>query len=226
MNLKNNIIKIAIGTILLIPAITLILHSNLGTDPLGCLIDSLSNTTYNSTTGEVFISYGVMLSIINICFLTFHFIRNRNIKFVIFGFLMSLTLGTGIDLCTKLMYLIPNDVLVIQILIFILGFVSMCLGIAFIQSGRIQKMPFEGFQEALSDIVNKDINVVRVYVEIVLMVIAVLIYLLVKFVINTNFIILESVNVGSILIMLLTGPTVNLIYKKLQKGESKNEQVN
>ncbi len=227
MSTKSKIIHIIVGSIILAPAIAFIMLSNLGLDPLGCLVDSLSQLTYSVNKGTVFITYGTMLTCVNVCFLTFHFIRKRNPMFVIFGLLMSIGLGLGIDGMCLLLANVPNDVWVLRILWFLIGFILMCIGIAIIQKGRIQKMPFEGFQEALSEIVKKDINVVRVYVEIVLEILAVIFYIVVLLAVNNpSFNIFNTVYFGTIFIMLLTGPTVNLIYKKILKGDVSNEQVN
>ncbi|MFI3252521.1 MAG: DUF6198 family protein [bacterium] len=223
MSTKSKVINIIVGLFLLIPAIALILYANLGLDPLGCLVDSISQLTYNTTKGAVALSYGNALTCVNICFLTFHLIRNKRIPFFIFGLLMSIVLGTGIDLLSLNITFLPTT-LVFNILWFVIGYLTMCLGIAFIQKGRIQKMPFEGFHEAISDIVKKDINVVRVYVEISLFIIAIILYAIVLLVVNKEFNLFNSLNVGTVFIMLLTGPTVNLIYKKIIKGEIKDEQ--
>lgn len=223
MENRKNIIFIISGLLILTIGLPLVIHSNLGIDPLSCLIDSLSNLTYNTETLKVFISYGTMLSIVNALFLSFHFYRNRNLKFIVIGMLMSLTLGGGIDLINLFIDIIPNTEFYQRLILFVLGFLAMGTGIAFIQVGKIQKLPFEGFQEAVSGIVKKDINVVRVYVEIALMILAVLVYLIVINFVNNDFNIFNTVYFGSIVIMLLTGPLVNLIYKTIKKGEKEDE---
>lgn len=216
MTTKKNVISIIAGLLILTVGIPLLIHAKLGLDPLSCFVDSLSKLTT--------IQYGTMLTIVNCFFLLFHFIKKRNIVFTGFGLLMSITMGTLINMSGYILDYVPNEYLFQQIILFICGFIAMCFGIALIQAGRVQKMPFEGFQQAVADMINKDINVIRVYVEIVLFVLAMIVYAIVILFVDLDFILYDTVNVCTIFIMLLTGPTVNLIYKKiLKQGEKENE---
>lgn len=131
---------------------------------------------------------------------------------------MSVVMGVIINISDLFIYLLPNEYILQKIIIFLVGFLLMCLGIALIQRGRIQKLPFEGMQQTIADMVNKDINVIRVYVEITLGIIAILIFVLIM-ILNIEVNVFETINIGTPFIMLLTGPTVNVMYKKLLKGE-------
>lgn len=208
--MKKNIIDIALGLVIATVGIILLIHSHFGLDPLGALVNSLSILTT--------IPYGTVLPIINILFLIFIYIKNKNLKFCLIGLLMSVVMGVIINISDLFIYLLPNEYILQKIIIFLVGFLLMCLGIALIQRGRIQKLPFEGMQQTIADMVNKDINVIRVYVEITLGIIAILIFVLIM-ILNIEVNVFETINIGTPFIMLLTGPTVNVMYKKLLKGE-------
>ncbi len=208
--MKNNIINICLGTVLLGLGLAVLLHSSLGLDPLGAFVNAWMCITK--------LSYGVMLTIINVVFLIIHFIKYKNIKYSIIGLLMSIVLGFVIDLAFLGIVLIPNGAIWQKTIIFVIGFLLLCLAIALIQKGKVQKMPFESFQLTIAESINKDINVVRVYVEIVLGVIAIIMLLIIK-AIGVQLDFFSIINIGTIIIMLLTGPMVNVMYRKLLKGE-------
>lgn len=210
--MKKNIIMICLGLIILTIGIPLLIYADLGVDPLSSFYEGLSKITK--------ISYGWILIFFNIIYVIVNFIKYKNIRFCIVGMIMAFIMGRVIDLINEyLISYIPNDYLIQQILIFLVGFIFLALGVALIQAGKVQKMPFEGFQQVIADIKGKDINVIRVYVEIALVVLALIVFLILIIFIDKEVDIFDTLNIGTLFIMLLTGPTVNVMYKKLTKGE-------
>lgn len=207
----KNYIKVVIGVLILSVGISLLMQSNLGLDPLSAFVTSL---TYYST-----ISYGVMLTLVNIVFLIIHFIKYKDIKFSIIALGLSIIMGTVIDLLMLLIVKIPNTTILYQGILFIFGFILMSFGIAFIQFAKVQKLAFESFQLTIAESVNKDINFIRVFVEVGLAIIAIILLVIAKYVLKIDIEIFNTINIGTIIIMLLTGPTVNVMYKKILKGE-------
>ncbi len=208
--MKKSIVYIVLGLLVATVGIILLIHCSLGLDPLGAFVKALSTLTT--------IPYGTVLPIVNIGFLTYHFIKNKDIKFCIIALAMSILMGIIINVANIYIYLIPNDNLISKIILFISGFLIMSFGIAMIQRGKIQKMAFEAFQQTIAKDLNKDINFIRVFVEIALFILALLVFLVVILLkIEVN--VFETINIGTPIIMLLTGPTVNVMYKKILKGE-------
>lgn len=212
MSTKKSIIYISLGLLILTISIPLIIHANIGSDPLAAFVSSLAILTG--------LTYGTMLPTVNVLFLIVHFIKYRDIKFCLIGISMSILMGIIINLINaNILIHVANTNLLIQILLFGIGFILMAIGIAMIQFGKIQKLPFEGFQLAIADTVKKDINLIRVFVEVGLAILAIILLVVLRFVLNNGVVITNFINFGTIFIMLSTGPAINFVYKKILKGE-------
>lgn len=205
----KNYIKVVIGVLILSLGIGLLIQSNLGLDPLGAFVTSLTYYTK--------LSYGIMLTVVNVVFLIIHFIKYKDIKFSIIALGLSIFMGTVIDLMMLLIVYIPNTSIIFKALLFISGFLLVAFGIAVIQAAKIQKLAFESFQLTIADSVNKDINLIRVFVEIAFAILAITLLLIATVFVEIK--ITNTMNIGTIIIMLLTGPMVNVMYKKILKGE-------
>ncbi len=201
-------ITYSIGLLILYLGIPLIVHGSLGADPLTCFVYIIS-TIFE-------LQLGTMLTLVNIVFLIIHFIRFRNVRFILIGFVASLIAGLIVNFGTYMFGYIPNGNYILKIIIFLVGFIMLAFGIAVIQKSSVQKMPYEGSMEVIASIVKKDINFIRVFVEVGFAIVALIIFLILKTDTKTLF---EFFNVGTVFIMLLTGPCVHVMYKKILKGE-------
>lgn len=211
MSTKRSITFISLGLIILTIAIPFIIHANIGYDPLASFVSALSLLTT--------LQYGTMLPIVNVLFVIVHFIKYKDIKFCLIGMAMSIAMGLLLNLLNLGMVYIPNTNIFIQIILFLTGFSLTALSVAMIQYGKIQKLPFEGFHLALGETFNKDINVMRVFVEISLVILSIILLLIMKFLLNFEIDFFNIINGGTIFVMLLTGPAIGFCYKKILKGE-------
>lgn len=213
---KKQIFIYLLGIIILSTASQIILQANIGSSA----VSSFSMILY-LIIGKV--SYGTMLFIMNICFVLIFLLVYKNIKYAIISLCFSLFASFYIDFVRWLFVTkLPNDEIYFQIPLFIIGFVTMSFGIALVQYSNLVKLPFELLQQAISKLVKKDLNFVRVFVEVSLVIITV-----VLFVVSDNPL-LNFINIGTLITMLLTGPLVynfNNFFKKINllKKENENE---
>ncbi len=204
MTLKKKVIIYIMGVFVLTITVPLLVHSNVGTSPITSLVMSLVESTK--------LSFGTIFFCLNTMFALFHLLIFKNIRFAICALLSALIQNILMDVVRAVIIFIPNDQIIIQIITFILSFSGFVFGVALTQKAQVQKMPFEGFQAVLAKLFKKDINFVRVFLEISLVLISTFIFIITK---NNMF---TYINIGTLFIMLATGPSVHFVHKYLLKG--------
>ena len=203
--MKRQIVYFISGLILVIISIPLNVYAKLGCDPLSSLSTSISKASG--------ITFGTILILLNIIFIMIHLLYFKNLRYAIIAFSCSLATGIGVDLINLIIKEIPNNLIYQKIIILLSAYIIMCFGVALIQKSHFQKMAFESFQEVLSKIFKKDINFIRVIVEILCVLCAFLIFEIFKIAY------LDYINFGTLFMMFSTGPGIYLVYKKILKGE-------
>ncbi len=213
---KKQLIIYILGILILSTASQIILQANIGSSA----VSSFSMILYLMF-GKV--SYGTMLFIMNICFVLIFLLVYRNLKYSIISLCFSLSASFYIDFVRWLFVTsLPNEEIYQQVILFITGFVTMSFGIALVQYSKLVKLPFELLQQAISKLVKKDINFVRVFVEVSLVIITVIL-----FVVSNNEL-YKFINVGTLITMFLTGPLVynfNKFFTKINLIKKENENA-
>lgn len=209
MKMKFKIIFFAVGAFFVATALAFIIKAKLGSDPLTSFLQVVNVLT------DGVLSVSMVLLICNTIFLLIHLAYFKNIRFVIVAFITALGVSGVLQLWQMALSSLPDTEIWQQIIYFMIGFLFLSFGIACAQKSAFQKMAFEGFQEVIATATKKNINLIRVFVEVGFVILSATLFLAT----GNQSEMKSAIFVGTIIMMFGTGPFIELFYRTILRGE-------
>lgn len=180
--------------------ISLITKSNLGTSAVSSIPYVLS---------QVFVySFGFFTVILNFFFVSIQviFLKNKFPKNQFLQYLVGPLLGLFIDFWMKFLRLLNPNIFIIKFIILNLGCIILGVGIYFQLKANVINNPAEGITKLISDKLNTDFSITKIFFDITL----VFISLIISYVALNKIV---GLGIGTIISAVLVGYVVKLMFK-------------
>jgi uncharacterized membrane protein YczE len=189
------------GILILTLGIVFTIQSKLGTSPFDALLVGLHRTV-GLTVG----SWEIVLGIVMI---GFNALAQKQ-KPEYLALLTAFITGLGIDLWLILLRdVVQPSTILIQSLIFSLGLIAVCLGIATYLKANFAPIPIDRMMLVIRQLTGWSLTISRTLINIVLVILAYLFN--------------GPIGVGTLLTLLLSGIIINFFMEYLERLESKNK---
>lgn len=197
MKIKRIFLSV-LGLMLLGIGVGFALISKLGVDPNSVFVTGLAN--------QLNITYGISSFIINGTILTIVYIIDKsyvNISSILGMFLVGFTVD-GFLMIYNLLYIIPISNIVIRLIFLFLGIIILSTGIVTYINQNLGIAAFDSISEIISRKRKIDYKYVRMTIDTTMMIL--------------GWLLGGSIGLGTVVIALLTGPTVKLV-RRIMKVE-------
>jgi uncharacterized protein len=206
----KQILQHALGFIVIALGVVMIISPKLGAAPLDALCYFIYRVTPFSL-GTVAIFVGTIATILA------YFLGSK--RHIVISYIGLLVLGLFVDLWKYLFEIMPNgymDILILRILLAVVGIIVVSFGVAMTITSGLSPLPYE----RILLILNKKIHhlgLSKIIIESTFLVFAVIIGL-------WTGLILEQINIFTIVLVISIGPTINFFEKLIKKYQiSKGE---
>lgn len=187
-------IAFILGLAILALGVALAVHSNLGASAYDSINFAVAGKLNLSVSMAISVSSIVLIIISSV-------IRRKRPR--ISTFVTGLIMGLLIDFWVAIVQNINVDSLIMQIVVFIAALIFMGVGIASYVISKLPPSPLDDLLVALDGATKISMGKIKIFIDISCMI--------------TAFILGGPIGVGTILMALLLGPTINFFYKLMDK---------